>query len=447
MELTFLRGACVIIEASGQRLLCDPWLTDGEYYGAWAHYPPFLEQDWAPHEFHNIDLIYVSHIHPDHFSIPTMQKLKELGCKAPVVIHRYPVLPAFRKQIEACGFDVIELAHGETHSFGRARIRIFSADGCDPKACGSFYGCTMPGVINSQIDSLAVIQDYHGRAIVNVNDCPYALSRDLCRKLAIEYPDIDLALVAYAGAGPYPQCFKMPELKKLDEAKRKRAEFIKNVSKFARTLNAKQVFPFAGDYQLCGKLSTLNEVRGVPSLDDVVYQLTEDGIDCLTIAPGNTVTIGDSSTDIDNILYADDAARAVYVVNELAKRKLDYENDDLDQDPASGVLFQEAFERFDAKRREYGMKCSSTAYIKMMEGQWFAIEPDHEGYMTDRIVQEPYVSISTDKRLLKRLLLGPRNPYGAHWNNAQIGSHLTFDRQPLSLYEPGLYHLLSYFHA
>ena len=41
-----------------------------------------------------------------------------------------------------------------------------------------------------------------------------------------------------------------------------------------------------------------------------------------------------------------------------------------------------------------------------------------------------------------RILSGPKN---AHWNNAEIGSHLTFERKPDN-YERGLYYCLSYFH-
>ena len=38
-----------------------------------------------------------------------------------------------------------------------------------------------------------------------------------------------------------------------------------------------------------------------------------------------------------------------------------------------------------------------------------------------------YVRYETDVRLLKRLLMGPRF---AHWNNAEIGSHIKFFRKP-----------------
>ena len=54
-----------------------------------------------------------------------------------------------------------------------------------------------------------------------------------------------------------------------------------------------------------------------------------------------------------------------------------------------------------------------------------------------------YVRYETDNRLLKRLLLGPRY---AHWNNAEIGSHLKFFRKP-NVFERDVYSSMVYFHC
>ena len=54
------------------KALTDPWLTEGEYYGSWYHYPPFEDKNLASLEY---DFIYVSHIHPDHLSEKTFKVL------------------------------------------------------------------------------------------------------------------------------------------------------------------------------------------------------------------------------------------------------------------------------------------------------------------------------------------------------------------------------------
>ena len=54
-----------------------------------------------------------------------------------------------------------------------------------------------------------------------------------------------------------------------------------------------------------------------------------------------------------------------------------------------------------------------------------------------------YVTYEVDYKLLYRILRGPRY---AHWNNAEIGSHILFSRRP-EVYERGLYFSMNYFHA
>ena len=70
MRVKYINSATVIIESGGIKVLCDPWLLDGAYYGSWCHYPP-LEIN-LEHYF-NVDYIYISHIHPDHLHLETLK--------------------------------------------------------------------------------------------------------------------------------------------------------------------------------------------------------------------------------------------------------------------------------------------------------------------------------------------------------------------------------------
>ena len=83
MKITHLQSSTQIIHLGDVRILTDPWLTDGEYYGSWYHYPPFEQSNLAKLEY---DFIYVSHIHPDHLSEQTFRRLPK---KKPVLIHNY----------------------------------------------------------------------------------------------------------------------------------------------------------------------------------------------------------------------------------------------------------------------------------------------------------------------------------------------------------------------
>ena len=70
--------------------------------------------------------------------------------------------------------------------------------------------------------------------------------------------------------------------------------------------------------------------------------------------------------------------------------------------------------------------------------QLSVVDSDEIDYLSKK-----YVLYKTDIRLLKRLLMGPKY---AHWNNAEIGSHLTFYRKP-NIFEKKIYQSMCYFHS
>ena len=53
-----------------------------------------------------------------------------------------------------------------------------------------------------------------------------------------------------------------------------------------------------------------------------------------------------------------------------------------------------------------------------------------------------YVLYMLNPKLLKKILMGPRY---AHWNNAEIGSHIKFFRKP-DIFDRRIYNAICYFH-
>ena len=104
MRCTGLGSATVIIETRDTKILCDPWLTDGAYYGAWCNFPPIpLEK----YDFSDIKYIYISHV-VRSFRSKTMEMLsKDI---------RYSSIGIIRSSqkfnIERLGFNVIQLENG-----------------------------------------------------------------------------------------------------------------------------------------------------------------------------------------------------------------------------------------------------------------------------------------------------------------------------------------------
>ena len=446
MKITHLASATSIIESEDVKILMDPWLEDGEYYGSWYHYPKI---DKEKLNLDDVTHIYVSHIHPDHFSIKTFQSLNK---NIPVYIHKYDA-KFLKMNLERLGFKVFELDNGyQNHITDKVSITIFAADNCNPELCSKFLGCapmeTKYG--STQIDSLAVISDGKHN-LLNLNDCPYELSDSAIKEVLKKFKHIDFLLVGYCGAGPYPQCFEMDQKSKVKAAKEKKLHFLNLGLKFIKKIKPKYYMPFAGTYILSGSLSHLNHYRGIPELHEALdyYISKTKSLKSKGILLNQSESF-DLKTGVQSNLYkkVDPKKREKYIVKALKVVKFRYQNEEIKSEEEIINLIPKAFERFKDKKRKIGFNSNTNLLISISKNSDLLITLDNNPKY--EIVQSnlykkmsEFVKVSLDNRLLFNLLNGPKF---AHWNNAEVGSHLTFLRSP-NKFERGLYHCLYFLHV
>jgi UDP-MurNAc hydroxylase len=438
VKVTHLQSASQITSLGNTRILTDPWLTAGEYYGSWYHYPPFGEDDLVSLEY---DYIYISHIHPDHLSEDTFKKLPH---KKPVLIHNYDS-KFLKRKLEMLGYEVIECDHGKPFEFeGGGSITIYAADNCDPALCSKFLGCAIveKKFGSTQIDTLALFQ-HDGHSVINTNDCPFELSEATIKSNGLDKIGVDLLLVGYGGAGPYPQCFEFDTVdQKREAARAKERQFLEQAIKYIELLKPKAFAPFAGTYILGSRLAPLTEFRGVPSLQKALDYLNGK-------LDGLSVGLLLEQFDVYDVVKKElrkneqrfDPSYADYVA-EISKFKLAYDDDSWD-DLEIPELIEAAYKRFKSKAEEIGfssktriaVQSDKVAYVLSTQSEPIQLSVGEE-------MDEPFVRISVDHNLLHRLLRGPRY---AHWNNAEIGSHLRYERRP-NVYERGLYYCMCFLH-
>lgn len=439
MKLTHLQSSTQLIHLGEMTVLTDPWLTDGEYYGSWYHYPPFGSANLASLEY---DFIYVSHIHPDHLSEKTFESLPH---KKPVIVHNYESKFVKRK-LEMLGFEVIECDNGVPYMFENGgSITIYAADNCDPEICGKFMGC---GVVekkfgSTQIDSLALFQ-MGKNAILNTNDCPYELAANTIKANKLDQIEIDLLLVGYAGAGPYPQCFVFDsEDEKINAARAKEQQFLKKAAEYISLINPTHFAPFAGTYTLGSRLASLTNYRGVPSASHATAYLNEavmGATDGIHLEQFDTYDCQSATLTKTNKRYA--LTKEQYI-EEISRKSLDYDDDNWDDEELVDLIAA-AYNRFKSKSEEIEFTSNTKLVIRTKIIAFQLGTDSHvEVIPVDSNLVEPYVRIDVDHNLLHRLLRGPRY---AHWNNAEIGSHLTYHRKPNN-FERGLYHCMCFLHA
>lgn len=445
MKITHLTSASVLIEHENTKILTDPWLVGDEFYDSWSHYPE-IDIDFS--QLQDLDYIYVSHIHGDHMSVETIKKLNP---DTPILIHNYDA-KFVKMKLEALGRKVIELNHGEKFNCGdNLNIHIYAADDCDPRVCFKFFGCgKMESKFGStSIDTMAIIEN-GDKTILNLNDCPYTLSTQVLSKILFDFPIIDLLLLGYAGAGSYPQCWYTDKEKLIKNGEKYKNNFLNAGLNFLRRIQPLHYMPFAGTYVLKGKMAKLERYRAVPELQDALKFFEDNyssGEGFLLDSNGsfdlNTKEITLKYTPIDR------EEKLKYVEEVLSKAKYGYEYDEevLLEDILE--LIPKCYERYESKRKEIKFESNTNILLKIHDETYCKISCSGNGYKIlnkeeyEQALSEPNVTYSLDYKLLKRILKGPRY---AHWNNAEIGSHILFSRNP-DIHERGLYYSMNFFHA
>jgi len=453
MKITQLNSASILIEDnvgdSKVKILCDPWLEGEEYFGSWAIYPPY---DFKPKNFLDVDFIYVSHIHPDHCSAKTLSKLCK---KIPVLIHNFPE-KFLKNKIEGLGFKTIELEHGvRTRLKNNLHVNILAADNCDPSICGNIMGCGLAEMKykTTQIDTMAVF-DNEKQVIVNTNDCPFDIAKNTTLSIKSIYGNIDVVLIGYVAASSWPHCYNLSDVEKKEQARKKQDTKINSTKKYIELLQPKYYIPFAGRYTLCSKNTVLNQYRGEPELEVAFEWL------CSNLSQDKyhgIILNNDCWFDIDigmtnkNYIPIDNNSKKKYMDEVLSKKKFSYEHESMPLASEIYDLITKAYENFEKIRQKIGWTSDTVIILKTIDANdddlIIAVSCNGKGFskISKREIEkyENYMVISLDIRLLRWLLSGPQK---AHWSNADLGSHLRYNRVG-SVYKRGLFYCWNHFYA
>ena len=284
----------------------------------------------------------------------------------------------------------------------------------------------------------------HNESILNTNDCPFELASHAIKANKLHTKKIDLLLVGYGGAGPFPQCFEFNAIEeKLAAAKAKENQFLSQAVKYIELLNPSAFAPFAGTYTLGSRLVELTDFRGVPSVADAVALLN----DRITVGSKGLLLEKLDAYDVSSQTMTKCAAQCELSLEEfkssIAKKPLDFDSDNWDDDELKRLMLA-AHKRFKQKANEIDFSSKTQVVIKSDKFAFqFGTDNDAEVIAIDASLKEPFVQLKLDHNLLHRLLRGPRF---AHWNNAEIGSHLNYLRKP-NKFERGLYHCFCFLHA
>jgi len=402
MEFKFIANACGIFKgSSGTKVLCDPWLKNGVFEGSWFHYPPIKTKT---EDVLNIDAIYVSHLHSDHFDIRTFKKFKK---STPIIIlDREPNF--LLRILKKLGFkNIIKIKNNKKANFKEFEITMY-----EPWEKHNFEESELGNLIDSSI----ILKDKNTKKVaINFNDNIPSVSG--AKKIKKIFKDIDLALVNYNAAGPYPSCFdNLNKRKKVLECKRIINRNLNHTLKIVNQLKPKLVMPFAGSYVLAGKHSKKNNYLGsttplhcVNFLKKKILFYTK--IFCLN--EGQSINLITSKLS-KNYQLLKTSEKNNYM-KKISKIKYEYE---LDKKPELNKLKEDiniAKERLVDRIKKLGIKVNSSIFINLGKEKIEVLKGK----------RNLKLECELDLKLLRRIL-----DRKSHWNNAEVGAHVAFKRIP-----------------
>lgn len=269
LKVEYIGHAGWAITTPHLKLLCDPWLnTDGTFYNSWHQFPHNSHLDSAT-ILKDIDILYISHGHLDHYDEETLLKINK---NTQILIARYDDVQ-LKGNLQNLGFkNIRELNEGE----------IFQFEGCDLQIIKT----------EDHLDKDSALYFTDGtHHILNLNDCHPEKDQLDC------LPSPDLLLFQASSALWYPCVYDYSEEQKKNLCRTKRLNVLERALNYARWTNAKHCIPNAGPVLFIDdKLDFWNNTRRhdynpFPLNDDAAYFLQENGFSADFLVPEDYISL------------------------------------------------------------------------------------------------------------------------------------------------------------
>lgn len=259
-RLDLLAHASFLLHSGDTRLLFDPWLIGDTYWGSWRHWPRSVATQEV---MSTVSHIVVSHPHPDHFHLPTFERL-------PRDAHVF--FPPFLSQI--IPRELEKLGFRELHEIGWEQSVTVDD--------GIAFAFLRPTSLWEDSAVLVRVRDW---LWLNQNDAGAPFRDDLVPRT------VDLLSSAFdVGATDYPQMWGVEEAKQASLLRASSQQILRTLDERCRTTGAGFFAPFASWWRHA--LPEHQEMAAdLPhnSLDDVESAIRDSGTKLLRTEPGTSI--------------------------------------------------------------------------------------------------------------------------------------------------------------
>lgn len=216
-EIKFFSHACAYVKTNNAVLLMDPWLIGSCYWRSWWNYPPVNSSEINNL---NVDAIYISHLHWDHWHGPTLKKL--FSRDTLIITHDEPNKRSVT-DLKKIGFRNIKiLKHGEVFKLSDITIT--------PYQFGLF------------LNDSALVVETPNLKLLNANDCKIAGAS--LRSILNRHGSFDFALRSHSSANDRV-CYTLEDgLYNFDDEN----HYSRAFALFMNAVKPKYAIPFASNH-------------------------------------------------------------------------------------------------------------------------------------------------------------------------------------------------------
>lgn len=303
-----------------------------------------------------------------------------------------------------------------------------------PFAKHNFHDATVGNLIDS-----ALLISCDGVSALNANDNkPTVESANI---LLEKYGSITLAMLNFNVAGPYPSCFdNLTEEEKISENDRVLERNFNHVKNIVQAMKPAYMLPFAGAYVLGGDLHFKNKYLGTTTWDECAKWLSSKDIvltKVVLLRENDMLNIEEGTSD-NTYEPIDLVEMKRYIEQDLSQLKYPHQLLAMPNKTQLIADIEKAAKGMSERMGRFGISSKFSVVLDVFS-ESYQIYPSFKHLHIDEEVGDK-LKCTLDERLLRNIL-----DRKSHWNNAEIGAHVSLNRIP-NKYEPDLHTGLQFFH-
>lgn len=223
MNITTIGHAGLWVETKDLKILCDPWhFNNPSFFNTWHVYPDNSNVNWDK-ILKETDIVFVSHVHRDHFDEKLLTLLLEKNKDVKVLLpdFRFCVLKDDFKKIGFKNFIIKEYKKGDT------TVVTYPSE-----------------TIDREREDCSICINDKNKTFLNFNDS--AITPEHKKNILNRFQKIDWAAGQFSGANWWPTCYKYDDNEKIELITSYRTRKIEHYKRMIDYLGVEKMIPIAG---------------------------------------------------------------------------------------------------------------------------------------------------------------------------------------------------------